>query len=348
MKPASRPRAITVCLLLGLLLWPSLASAQRIVLLRPKTADPALLQAFGRLKGELMVHDFEVLVVDADDDSPSPAELAAAAERVRAVASVSLVRSLGLASADVWISDRVTGKTSMRTIATAQQTEASNVLAVRAVDLLRTSLREFGPGDRPPPDVVGASPERAPEHVRVWATATAQSPPTKQRWSIDAGVVFQSTLSRLGTVYGPSIALDYAPTERFALGLGFQGPLAGAHASQSGASLALRNEQLFAEVGYRLFARGIWSIAATGAAGAHHLDVQGTAGPGYAGRSDSAWTALFSAGFGAALELTRGAALEANARGLLLTPRPVARVADADLPYGRPALQAGAGLHVSF
>src|SRR5690348_6277216 len=79
------------------------ASAQRIVLLRPRTTDPALAEAFGRLKGELLTYDFEVVVLEAGDVTPTPPELARAAERARAVASISLVRSAGLATADVWI-----------------------------------------------------------------------------------------------------------------------------------------------------------------------------------------------------------------------------------------------------
>jgi hypothetical protein len=185
-----------------LLLLSTPASAQRIVLLRPRAADPALAEAFGRLKGELLTYDFEVVVLDAGDVAPSPRELSRAAEQARAVASISLVRSEGLATADVWISDRVTGKTTMRTIATAEGREASGVLAVRAVDLLRTSLRELAPGERPPPDVVGARPERAPARVREWATGK----PARRLWWVEAAFVLQSTLSTLGAVYGPSIS----------------------------------------------------------------------------------------------------------------------------------------------
>src|SRR5262249_42428931 len=159
----------------------------------PRSADPALSQAFGRLKGELMTYDFEVIVVDADDVEPSPRRLAKAAEEAQAVASVSLVRSEGLATADVWISDRVTRKTTMRTTAPAANGEAPSVLAVRAVDLLRTSLREFSTGEAPPREVVGASPERAPAHVREWAAEKT----TRLPWAVDAGIVLQSTLSKL-------------------------------------------------------------------------------------------------------------------------------------------------------
>jgi hypothetical protein len=344
MTRLSRPKFVSVCLAVTLVLLAVPASAQRIVLLRPRTADPALLQAFGRLKGELMTYDFEVIVLDADDVEPSPRQLARAAEQVQAVASISLVRSEGLASADVWISDRATGKTTMRTIATAENREASSVLAVRAVDLLRTSLREFVAGEGPPPDVVGASPERAPPRMREWATAK----PVRLRWSVEAGLVLQSTLSRLGSGYGPSIALGYAPSERVGLALGFQGPLSGAHASSETASLSLRNEQLFTEVRYRFVAGARWSAALTGAAGVHRLEVEGTARPPYAGRSDSAFTVLAAAGLGFELRLARSVALLAYGRAVFLAPRPVARMADTELSYGRPAAQAGTSLHVDF
>ncbi len=337
-------RVLAAGLALIVTLWSALASAQRIVLLRPKTADAALLQAFGRLKGELRVHDFEVIVVDADQDAPSPRDLADAAERVRAVATVSFLRSQGLASADVWISDRVTGKTSMRTIATSQRAEASAVLAVRAVDLLRASLREFGPGEPPPPDVVGANPDRAPEHVRVWAT----EPSLRRWWSLDAGVVVESTLSRLGSEYGPALALGCDPTERIALRLGFQGPLSGAHASHDDGSVTLRTQQLFAELGLRILSRAAWSLEASAALGAHHLDIRGAASPPYVGRADAAWTALAAVGLHLELRLTRGAALVLGERAVVLAPRPVVHFTDDAIAYGRPMLETASSLRVWF
>jgi hypothetical protein len=341
MKRPSRPLAIGLALVL--MTWAALASAQRIVLLRPRTADPQLLQAFGRLKGELAVHHFEVLVVDADNDAPSPADLARVAERARAVGTVSLLRSQGLASADVWISDRVTGKTTMRTIATSGRTEAPNVLAIRAVDLLRASLREYGVGDSPPPDVVGTHPARAPKHVHEWAAVKG-----RRSWSVSAGVVAQSTLTRLGNGYGPAIGLGYDASERFGFRLDFDGPLWGAKASQQGASLVLRNEQLLAGLEYRLVLQKAWAFALSGAFGAHHLVVQGRASSPYVGRSDSAWTALAAAGFSFRVRLTPAADLGFGGRALFLAPRPVARLQTTDIPYGQPALQAGSNLRVWF
>jgi hypothetical protein len=320
------------------------ARAQRIVLLRPRTADPALSQAFGRLKGELLTYDFEVVVLEAFEITPSPRELARAAEQSQAVASISLVRSEGLATADVWISDRVTGKTTMRTIATAEGREASSVLAVRAVDLLRTSLRELAPGERPAPEVVGARPERAPPHVREWATGE----PARRLWSVEAAFVLQSTLSSLGAVYGPGISLGANPFERVGFAIGFQGPLSGARASVNGATVSLENQQVFAEVRYRPVARPRWSLEATGAVGAHRLEVEGAARAPFAGRSDAALTALAAAGIGVEVRVLSSALLVASGRAVFLAPRPVVRAAGAELFYGRPALQANVGLRVEF
>jgi hypothetical protein len=165
---------------------------------------------------------------------------------------------------------------------------------------------------------------------------------------VDAGAVLQSTLSSLGSVYGPSIALGYNPTERAGLALGFQGPLFGANASTGGASVSLRNEQLFAEVRYRLVAQPQWSFETTAAFGAHRAEVEGTAGPPYVGRSDSTFTALAAAGIGFELRLARTAALVASGRAVLLAPRPVVRVARTEFSYGRPALQSGVSLRVDF
>jgi hypothetical protein len=334
--------ALTVALSVYFVVAP--ASAQRIVLLRPATADVALLQAFGRLQGELRTYDFEVVVVDGGNVAPSPRQLAKVAEDARAVATVSLVRSEGLATADVWISDRVTGKTTMRTIATSENREASSVLAVRAVDLLRTSLREFPEGERPPPDVVGASPDRAPPHVREWAATK----PVRKPWSVEAGIAVQSTLSSLGALFGPCISLAYNPAEQVGVAVGFQGPLSGTREGKNGTSTSLRNEQVFAELRYRPIVRAGWAVEVTADIGAHHLSVEGAARLPYVGRSDSAWTALFAAGPAFELRIFGGASLLLFGRAVLLAPRPVVHAVETATAYGRPALQTGGSLRVNF
>jgi len=149
-------------------------------------------------------------------------------------------------------------------------------------------------------------------------------------------------------VYGPSVSLGISPFERAAFGVGFQGPLSGASASAAGATVSLQNEQLFAEMRYRPIFRPRWAIETTLAVGAHFLSVDGTARAPYLGRSDSAITSFSALGLGFELKLLPLASLVVSGRVVLLGPRPVVRFAGTEVPYGRPALQAGAGLRVEF
>jgi len=183
--------SLGVYLFTAAVLFSNSAQAQRIILLCPPEADTSLTEAFNRLRGELSMHGFEVEVQNSAE-AISPENLALRADSVAAVASVSFVRSaVGHATADIKISDRVTGKTTIRTIATPDGTDAASLLALRAVELLRASLREFGAGAKTPKDIVGAAPDRASPSVRKWADvqpppqpsvppeAAAPAPPTK-------------------------------------------------------------------------------------------------------------------------------------------------------------------------
>src|SRR5262249_47215253 len=69
------------------------ALADRIAVLRPRSDDPAILSAFAHLQGELALHDFEVVVVDAAGDASVPDGLAITTQREGAQAGVSLLRS---------------------------------------------------------------------------------------------------------------------------------------------------------------------------------------------------------------------------------------------------------------
>jgi hypothetical protein len=336
-------RATAICVCLAITFAAAAAFAQRIVLLRPRSSDPVLLSAFAHLQGELTVHDFQVIVIDTSSGAAAPDDLEQAAEHEDAVAAVSLLRSKDTATADIWISDRVTGKISRRTVTTAPGPEGPNVLAVRAVDLLRASLREFGPASKPPRDIVGAE-SRAPTHVLDWAAPEAP----RARFEIEAGVVAQATPYGFRPAYGPSIALGYDPAERLAVRLLFQGPLWGARYTTENASATMVQEQLMAELGWRFWSGDALSFTALGGAGVHHLAVQGKATAPYEPESDAAWSGLAGVGLGAELRLAPSAAFSLIARSLGLFPRPVVNVGADRVGFGRPVLQVAGGLDVSF
>jgi hypothetical protein len=336
-------RAVAFCTALAITLAAGAALAQRIVLVRPASTDPTLLSAFAHLQGELAIHGFEVALVDATGTAASPDDLNRAAEHDDAVAAIALLRSKDAATADIWISDRVTGKISRRTISTAPGPEGPNMLAVRAVDLLRASLREFGPLSKAPADVVGADRTRAPARVLEWA-----APPSLPGFTLEAGVVAQATPSGFAPGYGPSIGLSYVLVPRLLLGLLFQVPLFGARFVTEGATATLVQEQLMAEVGWRFWTGDALSCTVLVDAGVHHLAVQGTAVAPYRPESDTAWTGLGGVGVGADWRFAPPAALSVRARSLVLVPRPVVDVGADRISFRRPLFQVAGGLDVSF
>src|SRR5688572_24840164 len=136
---------------IGVLLFAWIAQAQRVALVRPSDADDVLLEVFNRLSAELRLQDFEVAILDTGVEPPTPEALAEVARRTSSVAAVRFFRRGDSMAVDVWLGARAGSSTSVQTIEPPGGTDTPNVLAIRTVDLLRTTLREFGGGHRPPP-----------------------------------------------------------------------------------------------------------------------------------------------------------------------------------------------------
>ena len=170
------------------------ALGQRVVLVRPKNSDRLLQEAFTRLQAELSLNAFEVTIIDAAEETVMPAMLVEAARKGEAFASISFDGRIGATAANVWIVDRVTGKTSMRSLSPSRTEDAPGVLAIRAVDLLRASLREYGPAEPPPPEIRTAE-VKPPRAVSAWI---APRPPP---W------LFSTELALVDC--GPSIGISF-------------------------------------------------------------------------------------------------------------------------------------------
>ncbi len=124
-----------------------------------------------RLVAELEALGFAAVIVDAGDAPASRPALEASARRAGAIAAIRAVPSAG--GVEVWIADRVTGKTVLRVVTSdGDGSEPDAALALRTVDLLRASLLEISlpapaVGDVPAPQDLRARmalppPEAAP------------------------------------------------------------------------------------------------------------------------------------------------------------------------------------------
>jgi len=326
----------------ALLLWalPVAAEAPRVLLVRPQHTDPTITAAFNRIYGELMASGFTVVVHDETEGTSAKA-LAEAAKQEGAFASVTVVRSNGATTADVWITDRVTGKTTIRTISTTKR-DAPELLAVRATDLLKVSLREFGE-ERPPADIASADPRQTlPVAVRAWA-AEPESP-----WRLHAGVAAFGSFSQIKPGLGPTLGIGNSVHRRSELVLALHGPLLTPNWEAPEGRVSMRQELATLTMSWAAYASRALDFEVTAAFGGYHLSVTGQPDPPLVSRSDQVWALTFSPGVALAVRLSPSAEFRFSAAPTFLLPRPEVRIGETREPLGQPALLATAGLRVGM
>jgi hypothetical protein len=334
-------RAASALTLLALVLCAAPAFAQRVVLVRPADADTLLAEAFTRVRAELQLQDFEVVVVASEGDG-TPESIADAASRENAFAAIKLTRRAGARTADVWLADRVTGKTTLRSLELAGQNDAPSVLAVRTVDLLRSSLREFGPGKEPPPEVKGVvRGPLAPEIESFTAPA-----PTPFVLRVGAAALFQA--ARPGAAYGPGVSLEHRLSSRFRGGVTLAGPLLGASYQASGGRAFVRQELAALEGTFVVLAVDPLELGVVGGLGVYHLEARAEVDPPLVARSDQVTRALGSLGLELRVRLTSHVGAALGGPAMAMAPRPGVAVGPERVLFRLPVVRAGAGVTVEF
>jgi hypothetical protein len=340
MRVAPALSATLVAVLTGLIALP--AFAESVLLVRPAAPDEVLSEAFNRLRGELALQGFETQVVELEDGANVAQEIAELAQRAGAFAGISLTRRVGAPAAEICIADRVTGKTSLRTLSLSNGRDAPSVLAVRAADLLRSSLRELEPGERPPPEVIGVDRRAPPESVQRFA----REPEPRFRLSVGASALGLG--EALGPGYGPRLAFDVRVLGPFGVGLSLTGPALGASYESALGSATVRQELALGRVWLALAPSTQLELRPALVAGAYRLDAQGQVAAPLVARS--AHVSSFAAGLGLELayRVTRVLVLGVDLSALGLTPRPIVAVDRARRAVNFPYLSASAGVGVEF
>jgi hypothetical protein len=332
-------RVALLCLSLS-----AIAEARELVILvQPSTASRELREAFNRLRGELLLHGFSIEVVTVDETISSE-ELSRKADAQEAIASVSFTnKSDGTQSpaVEIWISDRVTGKTTSQTIVPESAADTPTVISVRALELLRASLREFA-SDEPDVKVQGAHPERAAEAVQ----RVRVKPPPVRSATFGVGVATAWSLPQGDDSYGPELSIGYV-SGAFGARMFALGPFQGGRAQATLGSVA-----------YQTFSIGIdpllfpvrsprWTLGFFPSAGVTHLGVHGEIGEPYRGTEDGGW--LFTAGGGAEGAIRFGRALEiyVRGRGFWLLPSPTVILGPDVLKLSSPSFTLGLGVRLS-
>jgi hypothetical protein len=352
-------RAIRRIALVWLALAGTAAAAPARVALVHEHEPSALEQrTLTRLRAELIAAGFEITEVErrgegareaAEAEPPSPGVFA----------TIAIVPRTADA-ADIWVADRVTGKTVVRRIRVPSSTgrDMAAVLAVRAVELLQASLLEaLEPPPRAEPASADAAPVPPPTAVppAVSAWMSSRLPANEPRAAesnlmLQAGAGVIHSFGGVGPAFLPVLGLGYRLSSAVAVGVRAGGPAFAADLAATGGTIAVRQELVTVEVTYDLLSpTATVRPVVIGGAGVYHLGVVGAAAPPYRGESNDLFAALFAVGPGARFRLGERVSLLGDVRLLFIAPQPIVRASASEVGrMSRPSLFGEAVVDVAF
>jgi hypothetical protein len=303
-----------------------------------------------RLRAELLGSGFEVLTVAEPTTSVTPANLEAAAERTQAVAAIAIDQPASSVTGDVWVTERVTGKTLLRHLrAEPGSADAPSVFALRAIELLHASLLELNEA-HPPRGSVAAEPA-----LRAWVAPSvsatpeaAPAPPRRPTVSVTMGASVFASPGGLPAGLGPTLLVAWTPWAKWFGEIAWSGPANRSIDDVSGrvnlyelmAVARVRFDPLPPDARFRPF-------AVTGL-GAYRLGVNGIASGDNTGSNASVWAGLGLLGAGLRAQAGESIGFHIEFDVFATTTRPVIVTAASESYAGRPGLLGAAGVELRW
>ncbi|MDP9000532.1 MAG: hypothetical protein M3O46_10520 [Myxococcota bacterium] len=323
---------------------PALADSVRIALVRPPVSSAAIAEALTRIQGELTADGFEVVLVDAPG-ALDAASTGADKQDVGAIASLGVFVDTGAHVAVLRVIDRLTNKIVVRktAIQAPETSRLAEVLAVRAVELLRASLLELLMESRPPPESGTPPPAEARKATQWAAHALSQTRPSM--WAVEAGTALLLGFGGVGPALLGVIRICAAvvgplSARATVAGLGTEPRVDAPPGSVSGASATVGQQLGFAELVVGPWADApVHPIVSVGA-GALHATVTGQPGSGpFVGLTSARWSFAADAGAGVQVRLSPRFDLDFETHAFVAQPYPVVRFLDAAVTVGgRPSI----------
>jgi len=312
-----------------------------VVVLRPVPTSAPLAEAILRIKSELVAGGFEVAVTDSENADPGP-DARALMERTlqgpAPTATIGIFGDLERGPAELRVTDRITSKTVMLRLeveATADR-RISEILAIRALELLRASLLEL----RLEEEQSAPPSQPAPPQVQRTVKTAAESPLAPWWLALELGAGAFGGFGGIGPTLAPAARLRVALDERFwlrltALGLGTRPSVQ----TDIGSATVSQNLLLLEGSAWLRPQRSLRPLFSLGL-GAERVGVEGTAGsPDYQGERNARWFAAGDVGVGLGLRLRAHWEVLLEAHALFAAPRPAVRFFDIELARaGQPTL----------
>jgi hypothetical protein len=313
MSPLPRPRRLGKArvLVAALLLAPAAlrAAPSQVVLLRSGAGDAVTRRAEARLSAELRAAGFDVTEVDAKPGIDTRTAIETTSTALRPIATLAILPAAPGAAAEVWLSDRVTGKLVIRRVdapGTADETAAD--LALRAVELLRGSLLEITVENRPGPTAVTPPP---PEVTRFVQEAEPVRPAfALQGLGVALGGAGSYASGGLGPALAPVLRLSYGFASGLQVRASVRGPSSSTEVAATEGTARVGQASAAADLAWVFRPRADLQPYVFAGAAIDRFRVDGTGRSSlFPGRSGTAWIPAPVAGAGAFLRLGRLAAL---------------------------------------
>ncbi len=312
------------------------AQAATVGIVEPARPSRDVQAMVARIHGELLSVGFAVDMADRPDTrSPGTPEyrswLVWLADSNRLDAVVDVVGDPAPVAVDVWIAGGVPVDLKLSRVAMdAQGGNASERLAVRSVEVLRSHFLEVDLAARRKREVASA------EIAAVPASPVVETP---ERLGLAAGGAVLSSLDGVGSLLLPMVRLEWALGPGAVLDLSLAGLGTGATVAGTGGSAEVHQQLALLGGHYRLLTRSSLRPFLGVAAGLLHTSVQGAANSPRLAHAGERWAFLLDASAGAEVRLPGRYFFTAAAHGQLALPYVAVHVGDETVAStGRPNL----------
>lgn len=289
----------------ALLLGAAPVHAATVIIVRPANTPPVVGETLMRLNGELLSVGFATEIVDepavdGEGGHESRDRLEQLAAKRGADALVAIVGDSALDSVEVWVIDKVTGKSVVRKVPFEAKAEhAPETLAIRALELLRSSFLEIDFAARGQPNAPIAAPPPTVVHF-VEMERLARRP---ERFGVEVGASAITSLDGVGPAVLPLLRFDWALRPWLLAQMAVAGR--GTRPTVQTATGSAQVAQDYGVLGACFRANGQTRLQplAVLSAGVLHTSAEGRANTPNQGRSTGQWSLLLEAGLGAWLRV---------------------------------------------
>jgi hypothetical protein len=222
----------------------------------------------------------------------------------------------------------------------------SEILAVRAVELLKANLAAFWTlTPAPPPEPV---PVTAPEPVRDLPSrgdAKATRAPFASGLGAGLGAGVVDSFDTLGPAWSYDVAVSYGWPQGFSLRASLVGVGSQATLSTTNGSANVTQELVVLEAVKTWWPRSPLVPFVTVGGGAAHFHIEGVGDAPYQGHTSDVWSLVSTVGIGLGIPVVRTLSILVQARGCAPWSPAVVQIAGAEVGrVGAPSLLADAGL----